>query len=94
VGPDDFLAVAESFGLMPRIDEWVLNHALALVGQHPGGRRLAEIEAQRAVLAELGVGFLQGYGIARPMPLADYLEGLGKPASPTSDGPDLPRPPA
>ncbi|MGM0783309.1 MAG: EAL domain-containing protein [Pseudomonadota bacterium] len=38
-----FLPVAENFGLMPRVDAWVMSHALAMVSSHPGGERLTEL---------------------------------------------------
>ena len=42
-GPDTFLGIAENFGLMPRIDEWVLGRALSLVAGHPARQQLTEI---------------------------------------------------
>lgn len=41
LAPHSFLHIAETFGLMPQIDRWVVEHALAMLTQHPNGRRLA-----------------------------------------------------
>ncbi|MBD3894475.1 EAL domain-containing protein [Halomonas sp. ML-15] len=40
---DAFLGIAETFGLMHQLDEWVLNHALAKLASHPGGQQVAMI---------------------------------------------------
>lgn len=41
--PGTFLEIAEQFGLMPKIDRWVLDHALAAVDQQAAGTHLTEI---------------------------------------------------
>ncbi|WP_322521333.1 EAL domain-containing protein [Guyparkeria halophila] len=41
--PGAFLEIAEDFGLMPKIDRWVLDHALAAVDRQPPGIHLTEI---------------------------------------------------
>ncbi|MFP4251999.1 MAG: EAL domain-containing protein [Guyparkeria sp.] len=41
--PAAFLEIAEHFGLMPKIDRWVLNHALAAVDHQNAGIHLMEI---------------------------------------------------
>lgn len=33
--PDDFLPLAERYGLMPQVDRWVITHTLAAVSAHP-----------------------------------------------------------
>ena len=35
IPPSAFLSIAERFGLIGRIDEWVVSHAIALLAQHP-----------------------------------------------------------
>jgi len=35
IPPAAFLYIAERFGLIPRLDEWVVTHAIALIDQHP-----------------------------------------------------------
>ncbi|TKA89069.1 EAL domain-containing protein [Guyparkeria sp. SB14A] len=41
--PGTFLEIAEHFGLMPKIDRWVLDHALAAVDSQTAGIHLTEI---------------------------------------------------
>ncbi len=41
--PGTFMPVAEDFGLMPRIDRWVLERALEQVRAHPAHARLTEV---------------------------------------------------
>lgn len=41
--PGSFLEIAERFGLMPKIDRWVLDHALSAIDSESAGRHLAEI---------------------------------------------------
>ena len=41
--PGTFMEIAEHFGLMPKIDRWVLDHALAAVDQRAAGTHLTEI---------------------------------------------------
>lgn len=41
--PGVFLEIAEHFGLMPKIDRWVLDHALAAIDQPAAGIHLTEI---------------------------------------------------
>jgi diguanylate cyclase (GGDEF)-like protein/PAS domain S-box-containing protein len=36
ITPDDFVPVAERFGLMPRIDRWVVQATIKTLGEHPG----------------------------------------------------------
>ncbi|WP_197030553.1 EAL domain-containing protein [Halomonas sp. BC04] len=39
----EFLPIAERFGLMPRLDVWVLSKVLSIISTHPGGERLDEV---------------------------------------------------
>jgi len=41
--PGEFLGIAEHFGLMPKLDRWVLDHSLAAVGDLASGNRLDEV---------------------------------------------------
>lgn len=41
--PGTFLEIAENFGLMPKVDRWVLNHALAAIDRRAAGSGLTEI---------------------------------------------------
>ncbi|MBZ0330578.1 EAL domain-containing protein [Halomonas sp. ANAO-440] len=43
LGAGDFLPIAERFGLMPRLDAWVLSKVLSILSTHPGGERLDEV---------------------------------------------------
>jgi EAL domain-containing protein (putative c-di-GMP-specific phosphodiesterase class I) len=63
----------------------IVKHTVALA--HDLGLALVaegvEDAATGAVLAELGCDVAQGYAIARPMPVADFLDWLQLPARPT-----------
>ncbi len=37
IPPVDFIPAAERYGLMPRLDRWILSHALAVFARHRGG---------------------------------------------------------
>ncbi|MFW6021477.1 MAG: EAL domain-containing protein, partial [Guyparkeria sp.] len=53
--------------------------ATRALADHLGCRVVAEFvetPVQAALLEELGVHFHQGYGVAQPMPLTDYLATL------------------
>ena len=54
-GADTFLRVAETFGLMPQLDEWVINHALGKLANHPGGQQLTMVSIN-----------LSGHSLASP----------------------------
>jgi diguanylate cyclase (GGDEF)-like protein len=62
----------------------IVEHTVALA--HALGLRLVaegvEDDATAAVLARLGCDIAQGYAIARPMPVADFLQWLDRPVRP------------
>jgi diguanylate cyclase len=62
-----------------------LAHGLGLAVTAEG----VETETQRAILAELGCEFLQGYLISRPLSWRDLLDYLGEPAERSATGPFL-----
>ena len=43
------------------------------------------------MLAQLGCGHIQGYGLARPMPFADTLEWMQKHSEKLADPPEIGR---
>ncbi|GGC95018.1 sensor domain-containing phosphodiesterase [Vreelandella lutescens] len=43
LSPQAFLPIAETFGLMPQVDRWVLENTLFALSQHPNGHRLSSV---------------------------------------------------
>ncbi|RCV89753.1 EAL domain-containing protein [Billgrantia montanilacus] len=68
----EFLPVAEHFGLMPRLDAWVLSKVLSIISTHPGGERLDE------VAINLSGDSLAGVDLVRS--LSECLDRSGWPA--------------
>ncbi|WP_176761415.1 EAL domain-containing protein [Billgrantia gudaonensis] len=72
LGAGAFLPVAENFGLMPRVDAWVVSNALAEVSTHPGGERLTELAINLSGDSLASAGLVSA--------LSQYLTQYGWPA--------------
>lgn len=81
--PLDFVKIDGSFVrdvLSSRVDQRVVL-AICDVARTMGLATIAEFvetPAQRALLAAYGVDYVQGFGIAKPLPLPHYLQQLGR----------------
>ena len=81
--PLDYVKIDGSFVrdiLSSRVDQRVVL-AICDVARTMGLTTIAEFvetPAQRALLAAYGVDYVQGYGIAKPMPLTHYLQQLAR----------------
>ena len=79
--PVDYLKIDGSF-VRTMIDDPVARatvQAIHTVGSAIGIRTIAEFVENDAILAqlrEMGVDYAQGYGIGRPMPMADYFRAM------------------
>lgn len=84
--PVDYLKIDGSFvkDMLHDSASWAMVEMIHHIGQVMGKQTIAEFAESQAIvdaLRDIGVDYAQGYALARPMPLQDYLA-LGHPPRP------------
>ena len=91
--PGSFLAAAERYDLIQKIDRWVIEKAFHEVGHVMGNKTIAEFVENEDVLdklVEVGVDFAQGFYFGQPQPLEEFVFESSYPEVPPERAPRLP----